>query len=507
MSPMYPECDDEDLAPAAGRGRSPGPRELATGGADASALLTVPCTPAWIAIARRMQAEELARDAAVRGLEAHMDKAVALLSVRMEEMEEAMQAMQERVAALVEGAAQTVEAGKALADLNGLRQSVLQLEETHARQEEQIQGVDSRLTALRAVQTGGDGEHKAATRRLAADVEDLESRLTSRLDGMEEEHRKLDNAVADIAKLGLVAAQVARQARATPPPRLSQTRTPPPEPSSDGTPITGERALEGSRAPPSATSSSTSLLFGAKQATATADEAAPGVTRQVSPARSNLSTAPSSSGLGILPRKSAPAVATSTTLPASTASVGAAQQARHTVPPLQVPQVTLRAISPQPVQQRAAKEGTALASSSSWGHLSSTPQQGWHRLPWSKAQVPSSTVSPVPATPLPGASSKEPVTVGGTEPRNSDGNRSPCGSLSARIDAPQAQAGAMQSEVRQRVPPGSTVGPLPPNAASNGMLSARRSPRVSSTGAAGTHEVTSNGGPKARYPSPQALWR
>jgi len=342
------------MAPAARRGRSPGPRDACPGSVtnsvsfiggmtcnitatlDSSCSATVPNAPgppAWTAVARRVQAEEVAREAAIRGLTLHIDQAVATLSLRVEE---ALRSMQDAAIALSEGTNRAAEASRAVGELEQFRESLARLEVACEQRDERVQAVEQRLDDLRADHADGDSRYKA---------------LCVRIHDVEEEHRKLDGAIADIAKLGLLAAQVARQTRAN-----NQVSAWTSQES------VGEGGQPGTAVPLSPRNTS------------------PASTKQVQP---SLSAGPGSGA-----RKSAPASAAFGTGPSLLHDTIAGLQ-RGNVSSMQV----LRAMSPPPVQQ--GREGMTLSSSSSWSNLGSPqnpPQQmsasgnlGWHRLQWPKA--------------------------------------------------------------------------------------------------------------------------
>lgn len=326
--------------------------------------------------------------------------------------------MQDSAAALSEGVAR--DASRAAGELEQFRESLARLEVACEQRNKRVQAMEQRLDDLQIYYADGDARHEA---------------LRVRMNDVEEEHRKLDGAIADVAKMGLLAVQVARHARADPPASAWTLQ----DPTGKGvTSCTAESLSPGNKSPAS--------------------------TKQVPP---SVGAVPGSSA-----RKSAPAAIALGTRPSTPHNTGARLQ-RGNVPSLQIP----RDMSPPLVQQ--PREFGTLCSSSSWSNLGSPqnpPQQmqppGWHRLQWpmvsglttpstvATASAPTigTAVSAVPsgspplrARRLPG----EETSSGATESKSIDGSRSLQGSLSAR------------SEVRPHTGQSNS---------GNGDLSARRQP-------------------------------
>ena len=90
------------------RGRSPNPKFDGTNAA--CSLEPTECSPMWCAVAQRLQDQEMARASDIQQLTAHVDQAIASLSMQVAQ---ALHAIDEAAATLCKGAAQAADASKA----------------------------------------------------------------------------------------------------------------------------------------------------------------------------------------------------------------------------------------------------------------------------------------------------------------------------------------------------------------------------------------------------------
>jgi len=201
--------------------------------------------PVWSMFVQWLQAEEQARLLAIESLKEHMNQAIARLTVQVDE---AMLSLQDASVVLSNGASHVENINKALQDADQLRETLGRLDVEHTKQAHRLNVVERGLEKLSALQVDG-------VARQAASLSETAISLGARIDSVVEEHRRLDTAMADVAKLGLVAAQVARQRPSVQPPRLSRLGS---QASSQSLGTFGEASQEGSRAPSLATHGSVS---------------------------------------------------------------------------------------------------------------------------------------------------------------------------------------------------------------------------------------------------------
>lgn len=185
------------------RGRSPNPKLDGTNAACVMEPTEV--SPMWCAVAQRFQDEEVARASDIQQLTAHVDQVVASLSMQVAQ---ALQAMDEAATALCHGAAQASEASKATEQINALRERMKRLESEQEDHQRHVMAVEKSVGELKAAQ---DSVHAEIGSQQNKAIQELQASLTTRLAEVEGDCQRLDGAVADVASLGLLAAQVARQ--------------------------------------------------------------------------------------------------------------------------------------------------------------------------------------------------------------------------------------------------------------------------------------------------------
>lgn len=147
----------------------------------------------------------MARASDIQQLTAHVDQAIASLSMQVAQ---ALHAMDEAAAALCKGAAQAADASKVTEQISTLSERMKRLESEQQEHQRRVTAVETSLGELKAAQ---DSAHAEIHSQQSKTVQELQASLTARLTDIEGDCQRLDGAVADVASLGLLAAQVARQ--------------------------------------------------------------------------------------------------------------------------------------------------------------------------------------------------------------------------------------------------------------------------------------------------------
>jgi len=198
---VLPQGYAEEATLSVERGRSPNPKFDGTNAA--CSLEPTECSPMWCAVAQRLQDQEMARASDIQQLTAHVDQAIASLSMQVAQ---ALHAIDESAAA--QGAAQAADASKATEQVCALRKRMKLLESEQQDHQRRVMALEKSLGELEAAQNSAHAETRSQQNKA---IQELQASLTARLADVEGDCQRLDGAVADVASLGLLAAQVARQ--------------------------------------------------------------------------------------------------------------------------------------------------------------------------------------------------------------------------------------------------------------------------------------------------------
>jgi len=200
---VLPQDCAEEARDCVARGRSPNPKFDGTNAA--CSLEPTECSPMWRAVAQRLQDQEMARASDIQQLTAHVDQAIASLSMQVAQ---ALHAIDEAAAALCKGTAQAADASKATEQVCALRERMKLMESEQQDHQRRVMALEKSLGELEAAQNSAHAETRSQQNKA---IQELQASLTARLADVEGDCQRLDGAIADVASLGLLAAQVARQ--------------------------------------------------------------------------------------------------------------------------------------------------------------------------------------------------------------------------------------------------------------------------------------------------------